>query len=457
MFSWLRSLFGGPARGEGTLKKPPAAAPFEAKPAAPNPRFGARPGLKQKVDFIVGLDFGTSTSKVVLNARLAHGAEERQAIKIDGHACHPSTVVRLAGELHFGHASPAEPDAELIRSLKTHLRCGVPRCAYCQQHGADWAEFLAWTYLGYLAKRTREAIASLYPVDRFEHGRVLWNMGVPLDNRKERHVQDRFGAVMYRAVHFCDVEQGIEERGARAAFEAACKRMIPNVNERDCTVFPEAAVAANAFKVLHRALVDREHYFVCDVGAGTTDLAFFWYSQAAEKQISFYGTASARAGGDDFERILADHLRRPRAPGLLEREVGKVRSDVLKRIFAPILQDLSKTRRRGFGRSLQKERDPAYWREIQGLLIGGGAEVPHVRERLMRAMETGNGNATIPIFPLDIDPRTIPGATALHAIAVGLSLDPARIDDCDLPEDVAPRLTPAGELIREEWDDWYPE
>ena len=71
-------------------------------------------------------------------------------------------------------------------------------------------------------------------------------------------------------------------------------------------------------------------------------------------------------------------------------------------------------------------------------------------------METGNGSETIEILPLEFDYRIVTGATPLHGIAIGLSLDPAQIDPCDLPDDVPPRDSGRGDAEPPpEWDDKY--
>jgi hypothetical protein len=255
---------------------------------------------------VIGLDFGTSTTKV--SFRLVG---EDVSWVLPAHAdcdglpwfCTPTTLSMQSGRLNIGYASEA-PDTETAGSLKLDLLDSDRKPG---EFGP--AERRAMTYLGWIIQRARQEILRHYDVDGF---RAVLNVGVPVayfgDKRAFQRQLSRYESVARAALATSKlgggpgVETGMKEGSLTALIESSIARSgeIENV-----AIMPESIAALVSLE--RDPHVDPGIYSVVDIGAGTTEVSTSRLEMTPEgRQIICYMDSTRRDGALDLLRLERD-------------------------------------------------------------------------------------------------------------------------------------------------------
>ncbi len=455
LISWIRKLLGlgRPGRPEQPASPVGATREVAATPARPSADQGKTP-----VDLTVGLDFGTSTVKCVVQAAVGERRRrERHVIPVHGKRLFPSIAWEWDGGLTIGRCP--HPDAHCYRSVKVCLRCPLlpdEPCRRCFDNSDLTAEVVSWAMLSHSLASIRRHIKELYPEQEYSldwRKNVEWNMGVPLDGLEQQALRGLFRDLLWKAVHFGD---GIAETTPCADLVDRYTRLegehCPPRHSSNCFVLPEADVAVNAFLEAQRN-IENGLYFICDVGAGTTDISFFRFDQNGVRPIVFYGTSSTRIGVDDFASVVAERLERSTShkrrdsmlaeahkmlvEGLDKVDLGPSESNGQLAAFRRVYKRLEKGRKKAFGRAWSKERCWEHWKGLRAALIGGGKSVPGVDMVVRQAFSYGNPQEAIAPDMIPLRIPVLPGATELHGIAYGLSIPVAEYYEHWAPDEVA--------------------
>jgi len=431
-------------------------------PAVEQPVGDARSLGKTPVRLTIGMDFGTSTIKCMISYAVAErGARQWTVVPIDGLDCFPSAVWESRGRFFMG-TRPSTGAAKTYRSVKACLRCGLiagEPCRRCFEASSLSAEAVSWALLSYCCNRARDYVASKFPGFEYsiDWGRdVEWNMGVPLDGMEQESLRVLFRDLLWRAVHYGEAidRQRMEVADVVSAYNAIRTERCPSPQSSNCFVFPEAHVAVTAFRTAERNL-EAGLYFICDAGAGTTDITFFRYAPQASRQIVFYGSACTRIGGYHFAVALADHLGwrtgvddpeeailRASATlegGLEHVDLGDVDHVGRPHIFAACYEMLCEGRRCALGRAAEKEK-PLWprWRNLAGTVIGGGSLIPGVVKTCTERIRTGGWKQDIVPDHVSLRLTKELGKYQLHGIAYGLSVPAAYHEDYWRPDVQSP-------------------
>ena len=417
----------------------------------------ARVRRRTPVEIVVGLDFGTSTVKCVVQTIVGERRRrERHVLPVQGELLFPSLAWEQDGVVTFGRSPRGA--ARCYRSAKVCLRCSVLReepCRQCFAGSKLTAETVAWGLLSNCVQSIRAQLDDLFPQEDYaldwDHG-VEWKMGVPLDGLEQRPLRDLFADLLWHAVHSGD---GI---GAAVGCDELCERYgalgaqhCPSTEESNCFVVAEADVAVNAFLEAQRNIEDGL-YFLSDVGAGTVDVAFFRFAQKSERPIIFYGTSSTRVGVDDLALSMARRLMETnrrlsaakawnKAHDMLARVLTAGDGHIHKcvdcaRDFQGVYSLMHQGFRRAFSRALSKERVWDRWKGLKGAVIGGGRPMPGVADVFFKPISYGNPNEVIKAAQIPLRIAPIEGATELHGIAYGLSVPFAEYFEHWRPGDV---------------------
>ncbi len=426
----------------------------EAAAAGPHP-FAIK---RIPVALTVGLDYGTHTVKSIVTAFIGERRRrEQHVISIDGYNLFPSVAWVTADQLSIGLRP--EGTSRALRSVKVCLRCGILQGEPCRKCFDNnyllTAELVAWATIAHCVNCIRKEINAKYPHHRYQFNwdtDVEWNMGVPLDGLEQRKLYNLFCDLLWRAVHHgSTVQRSNQINHLCSAYASLQSVHCPARSESNCFVISEADVAVNAFLKEHH--LEDGLYFICDMGAGTLDVAFFRFAQDQSRPIVFYGTSSVRVGGDQFAHTLIEQFqgqdedaRYRRAEELMLSgfagiSLGPQSYDGKFRIFESVYGEIAAGRVRAFRRAYLKETLWSRWQGIRGTLIGGGVRIPGVTSECLGKFSYGNVSADI--HPKEIRMRfeRLLGATSLHGIAYGLSIPIAEHFESWHPEEISPLET----------------
>ncbi len=427
-------------------------------------RHPAKPiPTKTEVKLTVGLDFGTSTLKCIVFAQIGdRRREERFVVPIDGLGLFPAVCWEQDGIL-FTRKRPAKVHRE-FRSPKACLRCEILEEEYPDSTYRDSGyspSAICWALLSYGIGSIRAQIRQRFPAETYEFDwrkDVFWDMGAPLDGMKHEHLRKDFAALLWLSVNH-GLEWPSESTpcaGLSGQYEAMRHNCPPPVKDSggfvhadNCFVFPEAHVAVNAF--LHRGgNLEPGLYFTCDVGAGTTDIAFFRFAPSAERPVVFYDTSSTFAGGDAIARELSriydldsETANQSIIRGLTDEQVA-----ALSGSLETLREKITQGRRTAFGRAYVKERRMETWkREMRGAaVLGGASQLPGIRRHCTDPLRTAVECEFIMVADIPLRKALPPDATELHRIAFGLSIPPTQFYEHWRPDQVDDFQPPEPEL-----------
>jgi hypothetical protein len=426
-------------------------------------------GKPTALSFVVGFDFGTSTIKCVVNPKegeLRKGSPF--VVAIDGRAHFPSLVWVKDGQIRYGPGH--DSDGQCFRSVKGCLRCAADSSEPCQKcfDGSPLSpQVAAFGMLSYAIARVKNEIEARYPPARYNYSfedvdSVMWNMGVPLDGVGKEALRTLFLRLLCCAVRFDRSRLSdltdlalLAEHANRACSEPLnVSEMYGFANAGNCFIFSEAHVAINAF-AKQEGNLDPGVYFVCDVGAGTTDVSFFDYSAKGNPPIAFLGSSCTRVGGDDFANELANEyvarqgLTRQDALAKANNRLLTSGKDLqMRQPFAQIFKRIQEGRHRAFVKAYEKWGSMEGWRKnlqerCGGAAIGGGSLINRVQDACFAKMETGVDRDYIKPQQIRLD-RPLPnGMSELHRIAFGLSFPWQEFFESWAPEFLPPDWFPS--------------
>lgn len=366
----------------------------------------------------LGVDFGTATTKCCFREQgdrkpffaIGYEPPDRRASRL----LMPATVAYSDGKLFFGYQAEAVAAPTMIRSFKMCLLCQAKAqraepnhttiaepCPNCLKERPGHfrvagtqpsAEDLSTLYLAAVLREASERVAGVLGADGHEL-RLSIHSAAPLDQMGEfGEVGDHFDRTLYYAWKLAvDARNpwGLEE--ALAALQHARSEPKPALEMSPTRIFPETHAAMTAFLLLPQT--ERGLYGSVDIGAGTTDVAFFWLQKdERETKAWYYAAGSKRFGMDDVDRALAcvlqgrgGNLRAAREA--LSSEDLRVHQrhvePIAKRIFqhqAGVLNDAMTLDQRHWAWFNRDGR--ARYRLF---LVGGGSTCDLVTERLRRS------------------------------------------------------------------------
>jgi len=308
----------------GPIVQPqPTALPTTILEKQPSPQMKlteARPLRRYERTLVVGVDFGTSSTKVVwqdLSENYFELFRWRPDLKGLESVLFPSTVCVRAGTLIFGDSAPGDGDIWLP-SIKLCVLCSqnasVCRCdgsvASCGQIllpeiiGRVPAAAVASLFLGYVFQQVEERLKQTFPNDELI---LIWNIGCPMDH---------LDAVDSKSSWEKMVGVAMQLRGR--VYNPAAMELLNEVSERMGTflppvdrsffIQPEGMAAVKAFLESPRG-PEEKTYAIVDVGAGTTEVSFFFNGAIRPKggipQPSYLADSTEAVGGGKLDIELA--------------------------------------------------------------------------------------------------------------------------------------------------------
>src|ERR1017187_9074311 len=257
-----------------------------ASPSSPIPRTPAGsarpPSPSGERTLIVGVDFGTSSTKVIWQD-LSDNQFETFSWRPSEHGVAalllPSAIIVRGDAIHFGVSEREACDGDIrLSSIKLCVLCqsnpSICRCgSAAAKHGVVRlpgletvypASAFACLFLAFVFREVKCKLEAQFPDDKVV---LLWNIGCPmdyLDETRKAEWEKMTGAAMNLRGQ---VANPSSIRQLKEAKELLDDFVVPSQQERNYFVQPEGLAAVKAF--LESPHAESKTYAIVDVGAGT--------------------------------------------------------------------------------------------------------------------------------------------------------------------------------------------
>ncbi len=409
----------------------------EQHPDLPEPSVEDRPAVKASsipepvpiseaerapaslIPVVIGLDFGTFSTKVVARRR-----NERIAVVMQldeacpGYPCFviPSLIRLKDGQVFFGRCAAQVGGGQLFRSLKVSLLTGTAGRAGDNRRDGVSPDHLVAMYLAWVLGRVRQWLDSEYGPDRTN---VFVNAAAPMDHYETPELRARYLRIVNCAWNAVwgpkplHVEQGMSQASIWQWVDDLLQPEIPIEPSatRRFDVLPETV--APIVSLSHNPRMREGMYLIVDMGAGTTEFSINHAPQpGGNRKILCYYDQSVLLGAEQFNSP---------PPGASEESLA-----------SSLLTSLCRTWGRGYIKDSASYAARHRWRELTVLLAGGGTSRPGLRAKIaqhqksvMYAFQACDSQYSVATHvPADLDFRGLEGGRSdafLLSVAHGLS------------------------------------
>lgn len=392
LFDWLRRMFGlrvrpvaPPAPARPVLPPAPAPPP-QAPPAPPTPPLPPR-------RYHLGLDWGTSTTKMVLRDYGAKGSERGLAyvLEPEGQLRIPSTVVLSEGRLWFGwEAERRRERAQVWDSLKATAGAGRRWQEDAGVGDLRYEDLVALSLTHYIGIGWSHA--QKMAVDARSRPVLGMTLGVPAWEAQNFHQPYlRAAAVAYRLA----VREGWEPQGQRledCAAKLAEGRAVAlpglDLSLQESERWLRAEVVAAMVWPLRSPEIGEGPYTILDVGAGTVHASWVRVHHRHDEDgryleksaLTVFGTRTGTSAMDAYDQALALDLGRADWRGLRGQEDRAPAGQ--RRAVDGVLNEMFETWAAARRDAVQGTRTPMEdWEGTGVLVVGGGSLVRRIRQR----------------------------------------------------------------------------
>lgn len=350
---------------------------------------------------VVGVDFGTSTTKVVWQDLSDNHFEVIQwRPSIDGLSSFllPSTILLRGGSIHFGISeADAGGDDILLHSIKLCVLCrrkpSICRCGNSvARHGMILlpgseqpipASSFACMFLAHVFHEIEQRLRTQFPEDDLV---LIWNIGCPMDHLDVEDLRSEWERMTGAAI---ELRQHVSSQADMSLLAEATKLVnafvVPAPSERSYFVQPEGLAAVKAF--LESPHAESKTYAIVDVGAGTTEVSFFFNGKDMRGpgqpfRPCYLADSTDAVGGLKIDEELAqawccsvEEARRRKENELESSSIPVV----------PSVQHICCQYRRTCGEILKDHKlHSQYDKRFDLFVIGGGGRLRPLQEALQR-------------------------------------------------------------------------
>ena len=354
----------------------------------------------------LGVDYGTSTSKLVLTDYSAVEGERSFVVRPlqehgGGGGCRIPSIVSISGErIRFGFQAAASfAEANVYRSLK--MLCAYPDRYYGDDvtlpAGLD-ARDLATLFVGHLIQLGQDS-AQRYAKRFGAEPQVGLTLGAPMAQLDDPRLSAMF-VEMARQAHGLgnrlDLLCAVSIENARRALSEVRQELAGSaVDEPRALVRSEAEAAL--FWAYRSPDIEPGRYACVDVGAGTTSASWFHINATRsgdvvlKDRLSFYGAACRPPACDAIDAALAIATE---ATGSISEMRGR-EDELIKTLSTEdmlavneILAEIADVFGVASKEAFRKEESTKRWRESCSRIffLGGGSRIGEVRQKLIARM-----------------------------------------------------------------------
>jgi len=381
----------------------------------------------KSITVTIGLDFGTSTTKCVVNLEGEDNGRDRflaisfpQEGSEEGTLCVPTAIGVDNHTLLFGFDAEHLSEDKIIRSFKMAIPCMI------EEWGGYKSSFMIIDKPGYFDicghKVSAIDLSTLYIAGIIRQIKkqlsvhagggvgiqeAYLNMAAPLDQLKKYYEaaakatnQEKSEILLgniYRDTKLSEYYMQLGQWSLRlsnvshdrwnveealTSLDEVKKGGVVSFEDSPAYVLPETLAAISAY--VNRPRTRQGRFISFDVGAGTTDVSVFWLQkQHGSPKPSYYASGSLHIGMDDVDLSLLDILPQPIDCSLRERResLEENEGNLIKYEdrWKPIFDKIEKHKNQVFGLAYNKERIPVHWgngnhAEVTLLMLGGGCK-----------------------------------------------------------------------------------
>jgi len=430
---------------------------------------------KPKVDLVVGLDFGTSSTKAAYR-ELGSAARRVRPILFEHELgvypsyCWPSVGVvtkarrlvwgpdairRLEDEswssgirrlkvLVAGEYDVAFRDIRAVQAYEEHLAlAGLKPDSYRP-------EYLAAVALAKQMHVVRTILTKAYKGAELD---IRFNVCVPIDHLEHSRMVDVHRKINLIAEELYNSWMS-EGWGDNELVDVAASKFddAESAASHNGRLFAMPEAMAEIASYLGSLETKRGIHAVIDVGAGTTDLSIFNLVglTAHQHDCYWYAARNVPRGAGYVEAEIAKHLTKSsKTLTLTEGELLRALDEsgrkpdlaaVVRKELEKIWNALRATWTEGYARHYKKQ---SAWEDIPVFVCGGGAKLPGVKDVFARAWVPNFKNFRVRELPVPDDYDALGGAAPFDrlSVAYGLTFLSPELGDFALPSD-SPDHTP---------------
>lgn len=296
----------------------PNAFPVEREMARVIPEHdGIRPNLSEDgdeaVEIYIGLDFGTSSTKVILrdSYRQVPYAVPFAHIGSGNPYLFPSRLYLCEGIYTLDQpAENANKSVEILRDLKITLMRRPEQVEYMVH---------ATAYLALIIRHARGWLFSTQS-DVYKSSQIEWglNLGLPAEKSEDPRLNKRFKGMALAAINLA-AHPGVITKHIAGKYLVAATRAFAGVDIAELGlsihpdmvgIFPE--IAAQVIGFVESESWDgksRPYITLIDIGAGTVDVSFFSVEGKSNRKFRFFQNRVEENGVINLHRARIDWLR----------------------------------------------------------------------------------------------------------------------------------------------------
>lgn len=326
---------------------------------------------------IVGFDFGTHSSKVVLRER---GNESGRVARFDDptegypDGTSPSVVRQVDDRLYFGSSALRRSGGTLHNSLKVRLLSDGSRATVASSDSLDHASLVA-AYLAWAFQQIRESLIGE------NYANELLNLAAPMSHFENVLLKQKYLRILQAAWKLSfessasPIRQGIPVSEVARLLKPLMTMPIQGEQKRRFNVLPETIAPVVSLSL--DPWMEPGMYVILDIGAGTTEISVFHAGMPGEGQkVLCYRDETMLLGGNDLH--------------LAERLEGDRRSEEISKIVSQLKKQYCRLWQMGYQVDAPNHNARKRWQELTLVLSGGGTKHPEVAAGLAEAN---------PIFP----------------------------------------------------------
>jgi len=429
----------------------------------------------------LGIDYGTSFSKIVFRDYGAPGGEKAYVMVRNGDFRTPSAVGVSGSDFIFGHSPNSRNEMKEIvwhESVKMRVAGEIKR-DYARYYfgplrelpegfsARDLAVLTVWFLISEGRKAVRDHLVehSVWRkiFSRSSEVRVGFSLGIPMSFYDDVRLKNTFLEIARTA---WEISNGLSAT-SRISFKDARKALdfgYQSVKEKG--EVPKDSIRNWIRTEAEAALwwpfqspgVSEGPYAQIDMGAGTTNLSIFRIvpkhtnSGWIKESLSFFGAVSPPVGMDAVDQALvkwqASMTENVLSLRGREKELLQTRSG--EKIVSEVVRQLRESYRSIIERASAKHRwtqtERERWKQHKIFFLGGGSQIEAIRRPLTGSPIRGNENRNHDIASLDkpadllmSDKRRVTVDLLPHiAVAYGLSNLADEIPKAESPGEVPP-------------------
>ncbi len=263
-------------------------------------------------EIYIGLDFGTSTTKVILqdSHRLVPYAVPFAQVGIGNPYLFPSRVYLSGGVYSLDRPAANGSFMETIRDLKITLMRRPEQVEYMIHAAA---------FLALIIRHARGWLFSAHG-DTYKSSQIEWglNLGLPAEKSEDARLNKRFMAIAVAAINLAAQPENITKQVAgRCLVDATRAIGSRDIDGLGLTVHPDMVgifpeIAAQVVGFVESESWDgesRPYITLIDIGAGTVDVSFFSVEGKNKRKFRFFQNRVEENGVMNLHRARIDWLR----------------------------------------------------------------------------------------------------------------------------------------------------